>query len=60
MTMLEEGVRNTLERLEKKYNELEEKKDFDMFIIGYQLGLDLAISYLRSDLKWLGEKDANK
>lgn len=56
MTNLEEGVRNTLERLEKKYNELKESEDFDKFKFGYQLGLDLAISFLKTDLECWGEK----
>ena len=51
MTHLEEGVRDTLERLEKKYLELKESKDFDNFKYGYSLGLDLAIHFLKTDLK---------
>ena len=56
MTHLEEGVRDTLERLEKKYLELKESKDFDNFKYGYSLGLDLAIHFLKTDLKCWGEK----
>lgn len=64
MTNLEEGVRNTLERLENKYKELEEKlqksNERDNFKVGYQFGLDLAISFLKTDLLCWGEEDANK
>ena len=56
MTNLEEGVRDTLERLEKKYLELKESEAFDNFKYGYSLGLDLAISYLKTDLHCWGEK----
>ena len=56
MTHLEEGVRDTLERLEKKYLELKESKDFDNFKYGYSLGLDLAIHFLKTDLKCWGEE----
>lgn len=56
MTNLEEGVRDTLERLEKKYLELKESEAFDNFKYGYSLGLDLAIKFIETDLKCWGEK----
>lgn len=59
MTNLEESVRNTLERLEKKYNELKESKASDLNS-GYILGLGLAISFLQTDLNSWGEQNANK
>ena len=56
MTNLEMSVRDTLERLEKRYLEVKESKDFDNFKYGYSLGLDLAISFLKTDLASWGEK----
>ena len=56
MTNLEEGVRDTLARLEKKYFELKESKDFDNFKYGYSIGLDLAINFLKTDLQCWGEE----
>lgn len=56
MTHLEEGVRDTLERLEKRYLEIKESKDFDNFKYGYSIGLELAIAFLKTDLKCWGEE----
>ena len=56
ITNLEIGVRGTLERLEKQYKEMKESENFDNYKYGYSLALELAIAFLKTDLKLWGEK----
>ena len=56
MTHLEEGVRDTLSRLQAKYVEVKNSKDFGLYQYGEANALDLAIKFIETDLECWGEK----
>ena len=64
MTNLEISLRDTLERLEKRYLEVTKGEDWvnikDPYDRGKASSLDLAIKFIKTDLQCWGEEDANK
>ena len=56
MTNLEMSVRDTLSRLQAKYVEVKNSKDFGLYQYGEANALDLAIKFIETDLRVYGEK----